>query len=159
MHQTLIEALWWALYTVVGIWLQTLLPGIDCLAPGLIVCLQARRLTIAFWLAVLWILIQEGSGSLAFGASILWYAGLVIFFYGLSLFLTVKSAFFGLFLSLFAGLWHFSIIFLLANLQELSINFNELLVQSLQTIIVFPVLWGIVSLIYHLRIAPGHVTA
>ena len=159
MPQTLYESLWWALYTVVGIWLQTLLPGTDCLAPGLIVCLQARRWSVAFWLAAVWILLQEGSGSLAFGASILWYAGLVICFYGLSLFLTVKSAFFVVLLSFFAGVWHFSVIFLLANLQELSINFNQLLVQSLQTIIIFPVLWGIVSLIYHLRIAPGHVTA
>ena len=73
--------LWWSIYTVLGIWAQRTLPGIDFFAPGIILSLQeeesGQRTAL---LGLIWILLVEGTGSLPFGYGLAWY-GLLIAFY------------------------------------------------------------------------------
>ncbi len=71
---------WWAAYTVVAVWAQKVIPGVDFLAPGLVLSMQEEAGYRTVWLAVLWILLQEGMGNLPFGYGIAWYGLLVIFY-------------------------------------------------------------------------------
>ena len=61
----------WALFTLCGLWLQNIVPGVDFLAPGLILAMQEEKWTVPLWLGVLWLFLQEGTGSLPFGATLL----------------------------------------------------------------------------------------
>lgn len=150
------EAIWWLACTVAGIWLQKFFPGIDFLAPALIVCLQLDKLRTALVLGLVWTLIQEGTGSLAFGGSILWYAGLCLVFFQTRVYLATESPFFILILSLFAGLWHFVVIFLLSSLQDLRADTQLLMLQWLQTAILFPVIWAVVFMAFTRKVLARH---
>ena len=72
---------WWGFFTAVCIWMQNILPGIDCFGPALLVLLHLKRYKEAAWLTPVWIVINEGAGTLAFGVSILWRGGLVRVFF------------------------------------------------------------------------------
>jgi len=150
------EAFWWFAYTVFGVWLQKFFPGVDFLAPGLIVCLQLAKFRAALLLGLAWTLIQEGMGSLAFGGSILWYAGLCLVFFQTRAYLATESPFFVLILSVFAAVWHFAIISLLSSLQGLSMDAQQLFYESLQTAVFFPMLWVVIFLIYSRKVAFRH---
>ena len=150
------ETAWWFGYTIFGIWLQKFFPGLDFLAPALIVCLQLEKFRTAILLGLVWTLIQEGTGSLAFGGSILWYAGLCLVFFLTRAYLATESPFFILILSIFAGFWHFGTIGLLSSLQHLRADPEHLLTESLQTAIIFPILWAVVYLSFTRKVATNH---
>ena len=154
---SMIEFLWWALYTVCAVWIQDVIPGADCFGPALVLCLQAGRYKNVIWLAPIWILLQEGAGSLPFGSALLYYAGLVYFFFLIRAYINTSSHMYILSLSVFAGLWHLGVIHLITSLQDIQIVSQQILLQSARIAAVFPVLWAIASLIYHLRIAPRYV--
>jgi hypothetical protein len=137
------EYLWWFLYTVAGVWLQRFFPGLDFFLPGLVLCLQLRRYHCAFWFGLAWILIQEGSGTLTFGACLLWYMTVVIVFFGVRFFFSTGSFVFVLLLSLFVGLWHAGVVHIMAVLQEIRVDSGLLLLESLKMALVFPITWGV----------------
>ena len=62
----------WLLYTIGGVWIQFLLPGVDVFAPALVVCMQEHRLRQFSWLFLCWIILQEGAGNMPFGGRLLW---------------------------------------------------------------------------------------
>ncbi len=86
--------IFWSAFTIIGIWGQFLMPGVDFLTTGLVVLLQLGYLSSAFWFGLLWMLIQEGTGTLAFGAVMLYYAGLVLAFYFGAAFFEVRNLLF-----------------------------------------------------------------
>jgi len=133
--------LWWLFFTALCIWIHSLIQGIDCFGPALLVLLHLRRIREAAWLTPVWILINEGAGSLAFGLSVLWIGGLVLFFYLLRQYLSSSNLLFVLTLSLLAGIWDATLIRLMAALQELNIPSEEVLMLGMKTAVAFPFLW------------------
>ncbi|MCF8038017.1 MAG: hypothetical protein K9K79_01755 [Desulfohalobiaceae bacterium] len=135
----------WLLYTVLCVWAHSFFPGLDCFAPALIVCLHLRRYRTAFWLGSIWLVINEGTGSLAFGSSIVWYCGLILFFFLIQLFLSSRHIYFVLTLALFAGGWQLFLYSSMVRLQELQVAQETILSGSLMTMLFFPVGWILVQ--------------
>lgn len=149
------QLMWWVVFCVTGIWLQSLFPGIDFLLVGLIVSLQEEKWLTAAWLCPFFIIIQEGAGSLAFGSSVLWYAGAVVaFFLGRALFDLHNYLFYGLF-SLFLGVWFGLVLFVMTKLQDVHLGLESILVRGGVTTLVFPVLLVIVHRLHTLAAPPS----
>lgn len=140
--------IWWILYTVLGIWLQRFIPGLDCYAPALAGCLYLGLPKTAFVMSLIWIIIQEGVGSLALGSSLLFYGGVAIFFVWAKIFFTKNSLLFFLVVSLFTAGLHFVIMQTMCSLQELHLPMQLAVQDSLLTLIFFPILWMITVLSY-----------
>jgi len=94
--------------------------GLDCLAPALLVCLQSGRWWTAAWVAVLWVLVQEGVGNLAFGIVILFYAGMCVFFLLSRWLLEPVNPVFILFFSLLLAVWSRIVLGGAVSFQELT---------------------------------------
>lgn len=152
------RAVWWLLFVICGIWLQELIPGADFLAAGVLICLQKERWLPAFWLTLCFILIQEGSGNLAFGSSLLMYAGLAAaFFLGRILLEPLNPVFIILF-SLFLGAWHSGVLFVLVGLQSLTLPTHEIIRHGVVMAIGLPLFWGGTYALYKWYIpSPSHV--
>jgi hypothetical protein len=140
--------LWWVLFTMAGVWLQSFVPGVDFLIPGIVICLQERLLVWGGWLALLWILLQEGTGSLAFGASLLWYGGLFGFYIGLRCYFESGNIVFIILLSALLSVWHFIVGVGLTSLQDIEISRTVLFNESLFQFIAFPAVWLAGSMLY-----------
>lgn len=136
-------ALFWFLYTLLTIWLQAIFPGPDLFAPALLLLLQQRDFSRLGWLLPLWIVIQEGSGSMYFGTSLLWYAGLILVFHFARALLDTRGFLFIFLIAVFAGFWQYLCLHLLSGLQELHVPKGQILQQSLQTIVALPLLWSL----------------
>ena len=127
--------LFWLLFAVTSIWVQFLVPGLDALAPGILISLQREHWTRTFWLALAFLLVQEGIGSMAFGGVVLLYAMLAAgFVLGCRLFETANLLFM-LLLGIWYGLMDLLGQYILANLQDISLPsrplLNDFAVQSL----------------------------
>ncbi|MFP4391488.1 MAG: hypothetical protein ACOC43_13705 [Desulfohalobiaceae bacterium] len=136
-------ALFWFLYTLLAIWFQAIFPGPDLFAPALLLLLQQRDFPRLGWLLPLWIVIQEGSGSMYFGTSLLWYAGLILVFHFARVLLDTRGFLFIFLISVFAGFWQYLCLHLLSGLQELQVPKGQILQQSLQTIVAVPLFWSL----------------
>ena len=134
--------LWWAGYLAFALWLQTRLPGTDALIPGLIIACQEKDLRQLVWLGLAALLIQEGTGSLAFGGSVLWYSSLIIFFRIGEFLFETDSLFFVILLSIALGLVHAGILFTFGSLQNMSVPLSRLVEHALTQAAVIPLLWG-----------------
>lgn len=139
----------WFGYTICGVWIQTILPGVDCFAPALIVCLQRKTYIQAIFWGIIWVIIQEGTSGIAFGTSVLWYLGLTMFFLLIRNYLIPMSVFFLISFSLITGCWHWIVIYVSSSLQNLQIDLQHLFTVSLQMCILFPLLWIIIFLIHN----------
>ncbi len=139
----------WALFTAGGVWLQNVIPGVDFLAPGLILAMQEEKWTVPVWLGLGWLFIQEGTGSLAFGTGLLWYGTLAgLYFFGHWLF-EAKNFLFMFILGLCLGAMHFLLINLMAVLQDWTIPLQRLAMEGTLQAFIFPVEWGLLYLIHH----------
>lgn len=140
--------LWWIGFTIIGIWVQLALPGLDVFAPAVVVCLQERRLGQLAWLLPAWIVLQEGMGSAQFGTMILWYAGLVLFFVLGRWLFESRNVMFVFFTGVFLGLWHYFLLNSMAVLQGYSLDMERLVVESVQQAVAFPLLWAAIFNLY-----------
>ena len=52
---------WWGTYTILAVWVQKVVPGVDFLAPGIVLSMQEEAGHRTLWLAFIWILLQERS--------------------------------------------------------------------------------------------------
>ena len=138
--------LWWGLYFVAGVWVQQRFPGIDALLPGFLIALQEKRWQQRVWVGLFCVLIQEGTGSLAFGAAVLWYGGLFLLFLGGRWFFVTDSLFFVVLLSGAMGVYNVLVTLSLTSLQKLSFPLERLLEQSIAQALIIPPLWGIAML-------------
>ena len=139
------QALFWFFYTIACIWLHSFLPGLDCFAPALIVSLHLKHYRTVFWLGPVWLLINEGVGSFAFGASLVWYTGLILFFFAVQVFFSSRHIYFVFVMALFAGLWQFFVYLSMVSLQELVVHEESLLANSVLTVTLFPVAWLVIQ--------------
>ncbi|WP_243312639.1 hypothetical protein [Fundidesulfovibrio agrisoli] len=143
------RAAFWTVFTLAGMWLQSFLPGVDFLAPGLILSLQEEKLRTTVILGVIWLFIQEGTGSLAFGTVVLWYALLVgLFFFGHWLF-EARNFLFMMILGACLGVLHFGLMDVMTQLQDWRAAPGRVLVESIVQAVVFPVEWGLIYIIHN----------
>lgn len=138
----------WSLYFVTAVWLQLYIPGMDFFAPGILLCLQQERLRHVLFLLLLSVLIQEGTGPLVFGTSILRYGSLIgLFFLGRGFFES-RSPIFIFFLIFAFTLLHAIILQTMAGLQSLTISGPRLLWESVFIFGTFLLIWLILNACY-----------
>ena len=138
---------WWAVYLLVALALQLHFPGVDAIVPGILLSCQEDRPRQTFWLCVVTICIQEGTGSLAFGNSLLWYGALIVFFFAGRLFFVTGSLFFVVLLSLALGLTHSLILYAASSLQGFDVNAQRLAELALAQALLIPPLYAAASLV------------
>jgi len=137
---------WWLLFFPVAITIQRYIPGLDALLIGLIIVLQEARYKDLIWLLPAIIILQEGMGSREFGGTIAWYSIVMIFFIAGHWLFEVRNLFFVFSLSVFLGIAYFILAYTLAPLQELDLEYQNILIISLYQAIFIPLAWWVASL-------------
>lgn len=138
----------WVVFGMLGVWIQFFAPGLDALAPGLVVSLQREHWSRTFWLLLAWILVQEGVGSMAFGGVIMIY-GLLVggFILGCRLFDEANPLF-----MLLLGLGYSLLLivgqYILAGLQDVLLPSRQLLHVFLAQSFYFVAAWFIAHRLY-----------
>ncbi|MBD5607948.1 MAG: hypothetical protein HDQ93_03755 [Desulfovibrio sp.] len=135
------QIVWWICFIILGICVQSLAPGLDALAVGLLIMLQEEDYRDMLWLLPLFILLQEGMGSRPFGSIIVWYAATIVMFkIGRWLFDT-KNFLFMFLLSASLGGVYFAVDWLMAPLQNLNFNVEDAMNKSLTEALFLPFAW------------------
>ncbi|WP_285907421.1 hypothetical protein [Pseudodesulfovibrio pelocollis] len=144
----IVALLWWSAYTAAAIWLHRTVPGVDLLAPGIVLSLQEDGGRRTVWLGLAWMLIIEGTGNLPFGYGLAWYGVLVaLFLLGRSVF-EARSLVFMALLGLALGALHPVITHSLASLAELTVDGRRLLLEGALQAAFFPIVWVIADKCY-----------
>ncbi|MBQ3059303.1 MAG: hypothetical protein IJD16_03185 [Desulfovibrio sp.] len=132
---------WWLSFMVMAIAVQSCIPGLDVLVLGLIILLQEEDYKNMLWLLPLFIFLQEGMGSRNFGVSIVWYAVVfVLFTLGRWLF-EVGNFLFVFLLSTCLGAAYLGVAWLMAPVQNIPFNMQEMLDVSLIQALFLPFAW------------------
>jgi len=139
---------WWAAYTVVAVWAQKVIPGVDFLAPGLVLSMQEEAGYRTVWLAVLWILLQEGMGNLPFGYGIAWYGLLVIFYIVGRWLFEARSFLFMCLLGIGLGVLHPLLTYGLSALANLAAPQPAVLVEGALQALLFPLVWAVADWLF-----------
>lgn len=138
----------WLAFTAAAVWSQFFLRGVDVLAVGLLLSLQEEDLGRTFWLALVWVFLQEGMGSLAFGPVGLLYASFAgVYFLGRWLF-SPKSLIFVCLLGLVLAGLRLALVLIMAALGDLVVTVPTLIDEAMVQAGVFPVAWFLASLGY-----------
>ena len=141
--KTPIRILWWATYIAGALIVQRSIPGVDALAPGFLLSLQEKKHRQSFCLFCIFVLIQEGSGSLSFGSAILWYGGQVLLFHAGQRFFVAENILFVFILSATLGAYHFLLTWLMCSVQDLPLDFVLLIRESMIQAAIIPLIWGL----------------
>jgi hypothetical protein len=137
----MLATLWWMAFTILGIWGQSMLPGVDFFAPGMAVSLRWQKPGATIILTLIWVAIQEGAGGLAFGYAILWYAILFVLLTVGRWLLDPGSLQFQALLGLALGLAHLLLLYLMAVLEMRAFPLVRVLGECLLQALLYPVLW------------------
>ncbi|WP_066855335.1 hypothetical protein [Halodesulfovibrio spirochaetisodalis] len=133
--------LWWLGYTVVAIWMQFAIAGVDFFMPAVICSMQEEKPRQTFWLITMFALIQEGTGAMSFGSSTLWYcSALILMHYGRWMF-DANNFFFIVLVSCALGVWNVCLTLLMANLQTFQVNMQLLIADSCLLAGLIPLVW------------------
>ncbi|MDR1243547.1 MAG: hypothetical protein LBM00_12345 [Deltaproteobacteria bacterium] len=135
--------IWWIFYIFAAIWLQKFAPGLDALAPGLIICMQERNRQQSILFLLVCIVLQEGCGTLPFGASIIWYGLVFSFFYMGGWFFMAENRFFIMILSLALGIGRLFMFLGMGALQPLPLDTQALWWQCAAQAVFTPVIWAV----------------
>ncbi len=137
---------WWCIFIILSVIIQSLMPALDALVIGLILILQEKRYKDLLWLLPLFILVQEGVGSRDFGGMIFWYATVIlIFIIGRWLF-EVQNTLFVLLMAVCLGGLHFVLVYALAPLQDLMVDMHLLIRESIYQAVYVPIAWWLANL-------------
>lgn len=137
---------WWILFTIAGIWAQYVVPGVDLLLAGVIVSLQEERRSQTWWLCATFVLIQDGSGLLAFGPSVLWYSMAVALFFMGRWLLEAKNIVFIFLLSIAIGTWHVGLALMMSTLQNIPIDIQQHIYEGILQAILTPLCWFVLNI-------------
>ena len=133
--------LWWGLYIVAALIIQQRVPGLDALVPGFLIALHEDKPWQTCWLFVAFILIQEGGGSLHFGSAVLWYGGQIVLFRSGQRLFVADNFVFILFISVCLGGYHYLLIRLLCEIQNIPFEQVRLLNESSSQAVSIPIIW------------------
>lgn len=137
--------LWWTGYIVAAILLQKLVPGLDALVPALIICLQDRDKQQTAVFLVICMIIQEGTGTLPFGASIVWYSTVIAAYYVGGWFFMGESLMFVIVLSVAMGVTRALIFFGMGLLQPLSLDYQSMHRIYVLQVVLTPLIWAVAA--------------
>lgn len=143
MKKTIVRLLWWGTYIIGALILQQQIPGVDALAPGFLLSLQEKRPWQTAWLFLIFVLIQEGAGTMHFGGALLWYAGQAALFWVGQRFFMAENALFVLMLSVCLGAYHALLILFMCAVQEIPVEYMTLLRESIIQTLLIPLIWGL----------------
>lgn len=147
--------LFWTFFTVAAIWGQSVVPGTDFLAAGLVVSMQEQSRGRSLWLALVWILLQEGMGSLAFGSVPLLYGVLALgFTVGRWLF-EPRNFLFICLIGVFLGVAQAWLGLTMATLQGVVADRNAVVTAAAVQVTLLPVEWALVSKLFE-KFAKSH---
>ncbi|WP_250645569.1 hypothetical protein [Salidesulfovibrio onnuriiensis] len=132
---------WWLAYTVAAVWAQKLVPGIDFLAPGLVLSMQERPGWRTLALACFWCLLLEGMGNMAFGYAFIWYGLLALFYLAGQWLFEARSILFMCLLGAGLGVLHPVLIHSLATLQGMAWPLKRVIWEGVAQAASFPVVW------------------
>ncbi|MBU1039515.1 MAG: hypothetical protein KKF77_00250 [Proteobacteria bacterium] len=152
----MLASLWWMAFTILGIWGQSMLPGVDFFAPGLAVSLRWQKPGATILLTVIWIAIQEGAGGLAFGYAILWYTILFALLTVGRWLLDPDSLQFQALLGLTLGLAHLLLLYLMAVLEMRAFPLGRVLGECLLQAVLYPILWYVAATMFPDRLKRVH---
>ncbi len=147
---------WWGVFLIVSIWLQMFFPGLDLLLPGLLLAMHEGKRTQTAWVFILFVLVQEGLGSLDFGACALWYLSVMFLFVATHWIFQTESLLFMLLISLASGGIHYLVILLMTSLQQMSIDMDLLLHESVYQVAASFIVWKAAILSRRLVISHAH---
>ncbi|TVM17578.1 hypothetical protein DPQ33_07985 [Oceanidesulfovibrio indonesiensis] len=137
--------LWWFSFTVLALLGQMFFPGVDLLVAGLIVSMQEERKRQSIILGVAFLLIQEGAGSLAFGAGLAWYGMAVILFIGGRWLFEARNIMFMVILGAALGVWRFVLVSMLTALQEYTFSQELIFWECVHQALTFPLMWSLTA--------------
>ncbi|CCO23335.1 hypothetical protein [Maridesulfovibrio hydrothermalis] len=143
--------LWWAGFTFVAIWAQKILPGVDFMAPGLLLCIQLEKKSHVFWLILIWSLIQDGVGGLPFGYSIIWYSSILILYRCGAMFFDVQSMMFALLCAAGLGLLHPLLTGIMSMLADMVWVSDRYIFEGILQALIFPAEWLLLKYLYPVR--------
>ena len=146
---------WWLCFMAGAIVLQAAVPGLDVLTVGLIILLQERDYKNMLWLLPAFILLQEGMGTRVFGGVIVWYAAVIMLFRMGRWLFEAENFLFIFLLSACMGGAYYAVAWLMAPLQDLPFNTQDILDKSLIQAIFIPFAW---KLLVATRRGKGHVS-
>lgn len=138
--------LWWAIYIICAIIIQEEISDFDAFVPGFLIALQERKKVQIIWLFLLFCLIQEGTGSLRFGMSLLWYGGQIVFFHASARFFIADNFFSVTLLSLVLSVYRAIIFLFMCAFQNYSVNYQDLLQTCIIQAVLVPILWYLARL-------------
>ncbi|MBG0790154.1 MAG: hypothetical protein H0S80_06610 [Desulfovibrionaceae bacterium] len=141
LPNNVLAILWWAAYTVIGVWAHRTLPGIDFFAPGLILSLQEQSGGRTALLALVWMLLAEGTGSLPFGYGLAWYGLLAVMFFSGRWLFEARSFLFMCLIGLGLGLLHPALTLGLSSLAQLKVSLERLVLEGAMQTAAFPLVW------------------
>ena len=141
--KTSARILWWTAYIIGALIVQQNIPGVDALVPGFLLALQEGKTRQSVWLFCIFVLIQEGAGSLTFGSAVLWYSGQVWLFRVSQSFFIAESMLFVFMLSAILGAYHFLLTWLMCAVQNLPVQFMLLARESMIQAAIIPLIWGL----------------
>lgn len=136
---------WWFAYIAAAIFLQRFTVGVDFLLPGIIVVLQERKIVQFVLVFLVFVIIQEGIGTMPFGNVFLWYLLAIVFFYAWRWFFEVESFTFILLLSAALAVSHYFIVSTLANIQDIYIDYKALQDESFYQMFLTPIIWHTIN--------------
>ncbi|MEF2229452.1 MAG: hypothetical protein V3571_00840 [Pseudodesulfovibrio sp.] len=133
--------LWWTAYTVFGVWVQRFIPGVDFLAPGVVLSMQEEGGGYTVWLAAIWILLLEGVGNLPFGYGVAWYGLLAVFYVMGRWLFEARSILFMCLLGAGLGVLHPLLVYFLSSLGNLTVPMRPAMIEGALQAVTFPVVW------------------
>ena len=145
--RTVSRFLWWGVYIVAALIVQQQIPGVDALAPGFLISLQEKNRWQTFWLFLLFMLLQEGAGSLGFGSAMLWYGGQVALFRLAGRLFIADNVLFVLMLSASLGALRALITWFMCLVQKVPVEYMLLTQECLLQAVLIPIIWGIAGLL------------
>lgn len=132
------------MYGVCAVWGMHFVPGVDFLLPGILCSMQEQNRPQTVWLMVCAVLIHEGTGLLAFGPAVLWYAMACLLFYVGRNFFEAENIVFVLLLSACLGCWNVVIGYTMQPLQDVVILLPRLLYNGALNVLLVPPVWLVV---------------
>ncbi|MCA1985469.1 MAG: hypothetical protein LDL27_03225 [Desulfovibrio sp.] len=136
--------MWWLGFIICCLWAQRLVQGVDFLVVGLVISAREGRPLQTAWLFVTFLLLQEGAGTLAFGAGLLWQGGVMLLYVlGRWLFET-RNVLFIFLMGCCLGVWRYALIHGMAALQEYTLSPRSMFLwECLLQALLFPLAWSI----------------
>lgn len=136
------NVVWWLVYTFAGIVLQSLISGVDFLVPGYIVAMQEKNIKQFILVGISFIFLQEGMGTLPFGAVLLWYLLIILIYVAGHWLFEVESLPFIFLLSVASSIAYYMVVLFIANLSDIQINEKLLIDECVYQAFITPFMWN-----------------